>query len=112
MHWIASYLCYVGKMAVPQIQMPRISGNGLVEGLIPVTRDDVILLLAYHHLRAARDRGSGICPFAWRQVDLSDRKVFEGKNGFLSLFNDDQHSTEPGLQLGDKWRLTDPGILF
>jgi 2-methylcitrate dehydratase PrpD len=39
-------------------------------------------------------------------------KAFEGKNGFLSLFNDDQHSTEPGLQLGDKWRLTDPGILF
>ncbi len=47
-HWIASYLRYVGKMAVPQIQMPRTSGNGLVEGLIPVTRDDVILLLVYH----------------------------------------------------------------
>jgi len=39
-------------------------------------------------------------------------KVFEGKNGFLALFNDDQHATDPGLQLGDQWRLTDPGILF
>jgi 2-methylcitrate dehydratase PrpD len=39
-------------------------------------------------------------------------KVFEGKNGFLSLFNDDQHSTHIGLQLCDKWRLHDPGILF
>jgi len=39
-------------------------------------------------------------------------KVFEGKNGFLSLYNDDQHSTHTGLQLCDKWRLHDPGILF
>ncbi|MCZ6797378.1 MAG: MmgE/PrpD family protein [Gammaproteobacteria bacterium] len=38
--------------------------------------------------------------------------VFEGKNGFLSLFNDDQHATDTGLQLGEQWRLTDPGILF
>jgi len=43
----------------------------------------------------------------------SDAKpVFEGKNGFLALFNDDQHSTHIGLQLCDKWRLHDPGILF
>jgi len=39
-------------------------------------------------------------------------KVFEGKNGFLALFNDDQHATDTGLRLGDQWRLTDPGILF
>lgn len=39
-------------------------------------------------------------------------KAFEGKNGFLSLFNDDQHATDVGLQLADKWCLTDPGILF
>jgi 2-methylcitrate dehydratase PrpD len=38
--------------------------------------------------------------------------VFEAKNGFLSLFNDDHHSMHTGLQLADKWRLTDPGILF
>jgi DNA-binding MurR/RpiR family transcriptional regulator len=47
-HWIASYLHYVGKMAIPQLHLPRTSGNGLVEGLIPVTRGDVILALAYH----------------------------------------------------------------
>ena len=39
-------------------------------------------------------------------------QVFEGKNGFLSLFNDDQHVTDTVLRLGDQWRLTDPGILF
>jgi len=38
--------------------------------------------------------------------------VFEGNNGFLSLFNDDRHSTDTGLQLAHKWRLSDPGILF
>lgn len=38
--------------------------------------------------------------------------AFEGKNGFLSLFNDDQHAADVGLQLADKWCLTEPGILF
>ncbi len=47
-HWLASYLYYVGKMAVPQMRLPRTSGNGLVEGLIPVKEGDVILALAYH----------------------------------------------------------------
>ena len=47
-HWIAAYLRYVGKMAITQLQMPRTSGSGLIEGLIPVTSDDIILLLAYH----------------------------------------------------------------
>ncbi len=48
LHWIASYLHYVGKMAVPQMQLPRTSGNGLVEELISVEPDDVILTMAYH----------------------------------------------------------------
>jgi DNA-binding MurR/RpiR family transcriptional regulator len=47
-HWLASYLNYVGKMAIPQMRLPRTSGNGLVEGLIPVKKGDVILALAYH----------------------------------------------------------------
>jgi DNA-binding MurR/RpiR family transcriptional regulator len=47
-HWIASYLHYVCKMAVPQIRLPQTSGNGLVEGLIAVAEGDVILTLAYH----------------------------------------------------------------
>jgi DNA-binding MurR/RpiR family transcriptional regulator len=47
-HWLASYLNYVGKMAIPQMRLPRTSGNGLVEGLIPVKKGDVILAMAYH----------------------------------------------------------------
>jgi 2-methylcitrate dehydratase PrpD len=38
--------------------------------------------------------------------------AFEGKNGFLSLFNDNQHAADVGLQLAHKWCLSDPGILF
>jgi DNA-binding MurR/RpiR family transcriptional regulator len=48
LHWLASYLHYVGKMAVPHMHLPRTSGNGLVEGLISVKPDDVILTMAYH----------------------------------------------------------------
>jgi DNA-binding MurR/RpiR family transcriptional regulator len=47
-HWIASYLYYVGKMAIPQIRLPRTSGSGLIEGLIPVKKGDVVLAMAYH----------------------------------------------------------------
>ena len=48
LHWIASYLHYVGKMAVPQLRLPQTSGNGLMEDLLPVAKDDVIFLMAYH----------------------------------------------------------------
>ena len=48
LHWIAAYLHYVGKMALPQLRLPQTSGNGLVEELISVGVDDVILCLAYH----------------------------------------------------------------
>ena len=47
-HWVASYLHYVCKMAVPQMRLPLTSGNGLVEGLLSVTKGDVILTMAYH----------------------------------------------------------------
>lgn len=47
-HWIASYLHYVGRMAIPQMRLPRTSGNGLVEGLIPIVKGDVVLAMAYH----------------------------------------------------------------
>ncbi len=47
-HWIASYLHYVCKMAVPQVRLPLTSGNGLVEGLISLAEGDVILTMAYH----------------------------------------------------------------
>ena len=47
-HWIASYLHYVCKMAVPRIRLPRADGNGLVEGLISIGEGDVVLAMAYH----------------------------------------------------------------
>jgi DNA-binding MurR/RpiR family transcriptional regulator len=46
-HWLASYLNYVGKMAIPQMRLPRTSGNGLIEGLIPVRKGDVVLAMTY-----------------------------------------------------------------
>lgn len=47
-HWMAAYLQYVGNMAVPHLRVPRTSGHGLVEGLIPVKEDDVILTMSYN----------------------------------------------------------------
>jgi DNA-binding MurR/RpiR family transcriptional regulator len=47
-HWIASYLHYVCKMAIPQMHLLTNRGNGLVEELIPVSEGDVILAMAYH----------------------------------------------------------------
>lgn len=48
LHWIASYLHYVAVMAVPNMRLPRTSGNGLVEGLVSVNPGDVILTMAYN----------------------------------------------------------------
>jgi len=47
-HWIASYFHYVCKMAVPQVRLPRTSGNGLVESLISIREGDVVLGMSYH----------------------------------------------------------------
>ena len=47
-HSIASYLHYVGKMAVPQMQLAGTGGGGLVESLIPIQKDDVVITLAYN----------------------------------------------------------------
>jgi DNA-binding MurR/RpiR family transcriptional regulator len=63
-------------MAIPQLQMPRTSGSGLIEGLIPVTEDDIVLLLAYqpyarHGIEAAEfalSRGA-------RLIYLTDSKA-------------------------------------
>jgi len=48
LHWIASYLHYVARMALPQLRLPQTSGNGLVESMISVANDDVLLFMAYH----------------------------------------------------------------
>lgn len=47
-HWMAAYMQYVGIMAVPHLRVPRTSGVGLMEGLIPVGKDDVVLTMAYN----------------------------------------------------------------
>jgi DNA-binding MurR/RpiR family transcriptional regulator len=46
-HWMATYLQYVGIMAVPHLRVPRTSGMGLLEGLVSIGKDDVVLTLAY-----------------------------------------------------------------
>ena len=47
-HWIGAYMQYVGKMAVPHLRVPRTSGDGLVEGLITIGKDDVVLAMTYN----------------------------------------------------------------
>lgn len=64
-HWIASYLYYVGKMAIPQIRLPRTSGSGLIEGLIPVKKGDVVLAMAYH-------------PYARHGIEASEFAISRG----------------------------------
>jgi len=47
-HWMAAYMQYVGNMAVPHLRVPRTSGHGLAEGLIPIDENDTILTIAHH----------------------------------------------------------------
>jgi len=76
LHWISSYFHYVCKMAVPQMRLPRNNGNGLIEGLIPISSEDVIIGMAYHPyarhsieaLEFALSRGA-------KMIYLSDSKV-------------------------------------
>ena len=70
-HWIAVYLQHVGMMAVPHLRVPRNSGIGLIEGLIPIRKDDVVLTMAYspyarqgiEATEYALDRGSSLIYF-------------------------------------------------
>ena len=47
-HWMAAYMQYVGKMAVPHLRVPRTSGDGLIEGLVPINEGDVVLAMTYN----------------------------------------------------------------
>ena len=76
LHWIASYLHYVCKMAVPHMHLPRTSGNGLVEGLISVKPDDVILTLAYHpYSRHGIEASSFALSRGARMIYMTDSKA-------------------------------------
>ncbi len=75
-HLIAAYLQYIGKMAVPHMQVPQACDNSLIESLIPVKKNDVILTLAYapyarqgiEASQFALDRGA-------RMIYLTDSKA-------------------------------------
>lgn len=58
-HWMAAYLQYVGKMAVPNLRVPRTAGDGLLDGLIPLCSDDVVLAMSYN-------------PYARQTIDAID----------------------------------------
>ncbi len=47
-HWIAAYMQYVGRMAIPGLKAPRTSGISLMESLIPIKPGDVVLALSFH----------------------------------------------------------------
>lgn len=76
LHWIASYLHYVCKMALPQLKLPRTSGNGLVEGLISVKPGDVIIVMAYHpYSRHAIEAAEFALQRGARLIYLTDSKA-------------------------------------
>ncbi|MEM7209020.1 MAG: MurR/RpiR family transcriptional regulator [Pseudomonadota bacterium] len=47
-HWMGAYMQYVGKMAIPYLRVPRTSGDSLIEGLIPISSNDVVLAMTYN----------------------------------------------------------------
>jgi DNA-binding MurR/RpiR family transcriptional regulator len=75
-HWIASYLHYVCKMAIPQMRLPSNGGNGLVEEMIPVSKGDAILALAYHpYARQGIDASEFALSRGARMIYLTDSKA-------------------------------------
>ena len=75
-HWIASYLHYVCRMAVPQMRLSPNSGNGLVEELIPVKKGDVILAMAYQpYARHAIEASKFALSRGARMIYLTDSKA-------------------------------------
>ena len=75
-HWMAAYLQYVGKMAVPNLRVPRTSGNGLIEGLIPINSGDVILTMAYNpYSKQSIDASKFAISRGARMIYLTDSKA-------------------------------------
>ncbi len=48
LHWIASYMQYVGRMIVPHLRAPRASGSPLVEGFYPISKSDIVFGISVH----------------------------------------------------------------
>ncbi len=75
-HFIASYFFYVGKMAIPQLRFPAMSGTGPVEGLLPANQDDVILVLAYYpYARQGIEAAEFALSRGARMIYLTDSKA-------------------------------------
>ena len=48
LHWIASYMQYVGRMVVPHLRVPRVNGSPLVEGFFPISKSDIVFGISLH----------------------------------------------------------------
>ncbi len=76
LHWIAAYMHYVGKMGIPQLKLPLASGNGIIEGLMPVSKGDIILTMAYHpYARHAIEASEFALSRGARLIYLTDSKA-------------------------------------
>ncbi len=75
-HWMATYLQYVGIMAVPHLRVPRTSGVGLMEGLIPIAEGDVVLTMAYSpYAKQGIEASKFALSRGARMIYLTDSKV-------------------------------------
>jgi len=63
-------------MAVPNLRVPRNSGNGLIEGLIPINSGDVILTMAYNpYSKQSIDASKFAISRGARMIYLTDSKA-------------------------------------
>jgi DNA-binding MurR/RpiR family transcriptional regulator len=46
LHWMSTYLQYLGRAVLPQMRVPRANGNSLIEGIIAVEAGDVMLIMS------------------------------------------------------------------
>jgi DNA-binding MurR/RpiR family transcriptional regulator len=75
-HWMAAYLQYVGNMAVPHLRVPRTSGMGLLEGLIPIQKGDVVLTAAYNpYAKSGVEASQFALSRGARMIYLTDSKA-------------------------------------
>lgn len=47
MHWMAGYMQFVARMAVPNLRVPRSDGVDLVEGLALISKNDVMVVFSF-----------------------------------------------------------------
>jgi DNA-binding MurR/RpiR family transcriptional regulator len=63
-------------MAVPHLRVPRTSGMGLLEGLIPIKKDDVVLTVAYNpYAKSGVEASQFALSRGARMIYLTDSKA-------------------------------------